>query len=334
MWNGGIQSRQTPGRPGAPLWSRSMRLSSLLPRNHIVVALESRNIEEAVRELLHGISAGESAWGGDGDSALGADWRDIADAIMTRESQSSTALEKGVAIPHARVPGMQEFLVALGIPYEPLTDCCADGSTVRLVFLIAGGEHKNALMLQTMAAVSDFASDDQRLEALCAAGAPRTAWEIIDKSGIRVKEELRARNLMRPAVTQVTTETLLSELLDEFFTHEVRVIPVCRNDGEIIGSVTSAEILQAGFPEYMSYLDHISFLSELESFDRFFSRENQVRVGEFMNEHPLVFDVDTPLIQVVFRMNRERIPYAFVVDNGRLTGFIDRHDIIIRVLRL
>ncbi len=305
-----------------------MKLSSLLPRHHIMVGLEARTVQEATRELLHGVSSAA------GQIDIGADWRDVADAIIAREAQSATALEKGVAIPHARVPGMQEFLVGLGIPREPLSNYCIDGSPVRLLFLIAGGEHKNALMLQTMGAISDFASDDDRLEELRAASTPRAAWDFIDKSGIRVKEELRARNLMRPVVTSVSPDTLLSELLDEFFTHDVRVIPVCDGDETVVGSVTAAEILQEGFPGYMTYLDHITFLPELESFDRFLACENEVRVAEFMNERPLVFDAATPLIQVVFRMNREHIPYAFVVEHDRLVGFVDRHDIVIRLLRL
>ena len=261
-------------------------------------------------------------------------WRRVEAAVLEREEQSSTALGCGVAIPHARIAGLNDYYVLLGIPREPLRDTCLDGSLICYIFVILGNESKNALMLQTMAAISTFAQEERHMTALGRARSPREAWQVIDGSGVNVKEELRARDMMREPAATVTEDKTLSDLLDLFFEHDVRVIPVVTGNGEIAGAVTSLEILQAGFPEYMHHFANIDFMDEHEAFTRFLQQENTLRARDFMNTKPLVFNEATPLIQIVFRMNRDRTWFAFIQDQGKLTGIIDRHDILIRLLRL
>lgn len=310
-----------------------MKLSSLLHREHIVFGLKSTTLTEAIEELLEQFdeSIGFACDPSEGYSRPC--WR-VAAAVLEREEQSSTALGSGVAIPHARIAGLNDYYVLLGIPREPLRDTCPDGTPIRYIFVILGNEKKNALILQTMAGISTFALEERHLSALGRARSPREAWQVIDHSGIQVKEELRARDMMRAPAAAATEEMTLSDLLDLFFEHEVRVIPVLTEGGGIAGAVTSLEILQAGFPEYMYRFSNIGFLDEHEAFTRFLQQENTFRVRDFMNRKPLVFDEATPLIQIVFQMNRDRTWFAFIQDQGKLTGIIDRHDILIRLLRL
>ncbi len=310
-----------------------MKLSSLLHREHIFTGLKAATLAEAIEELLKNFD--ESI--GFASDTHGSDtpaWRRMAAAVLEREEQLSTALGCGVAIPHARIAGLNDYYVLLGIPREPLGDTCPDGSPIRHVFVILGNESKNALMLQTMAGISTFAMEESNIAALERARSAREAWQVIEDSGVQVKEELRARDMMRAPVAAAAENTTLSELLDLFFEHEVRVIPVLKGDGGIAGAVTSLEILQAGFPEYMHHFANIDFLDEHEAFTRFLQQESTLRARDFMNTKPLVFNEATPLIQIVFRMNRDRTWFAFIQHQGQLTGVIDRHDILIRLLRL
>jgi len=261
-------------------------------------------------------------------------WRRVAAAVLEREEQSSTALGCGVAIPHARIAGLNDYYVLLGIPREPLRDTCLDETPICYIFVILGNESKNALMLQTMAAISTLAQEERPMTALGRVRSPREAWQIIEESGVNVKEELRARDMMRDPAPTITEDKTLSDLLDLFFEHDVRVIPVVTANGEIAGAVTSLEVLHVGFPEYMYRFANIDFLGEHEAFTRFLQQESTLYVRDFMNRKPLVFSESTPLIQIVFQMNRDGIWFALIQKHGKLTGVIDRHDILIRLLRL
>jgi len=110
--------------------------------------LEERKIFPRVscrtREELFDFLAGEEVLAGTGLEA-----GRLGELLRRRESESSTSLGEGVAIPHARVPGLARPMVALvrrgsGIEYEG-----SEEKPVRLVFLllstVGGSEHLELL---------------------------------------------------------------------------------------------------------------------------------------------------------------------------------------------
>jgi len=300
-----------------------MKLSSLLHANHIVPNLEAHTLEEAIHEVLRraeGFRPGTSP-------------QEICEAVLRREAQGSTAASDGVALPHARIPSLRDFFIILGLPRSPLEDRGLDGRPVDMVFLILSNDKKNTLMLQTMAAIGSLSRDTGLLAAVREGADRETIWRLIDDSGITVKKALQARDLMRDCEVRAFVTMPLRDALDLMAEGKVSEVPVLSEDDRIIGAVTSEEVIEAGFPRYMSRLHDVAFLNEFEPFEQFFKREVETTVGEMMNPDPLVVDVDDPMIQVVFRMKQERQRFAFVEENGRLAGIIDRNDIISRILR-
>jgi len=237
-------------------------------------------------------------------------------------------------MPHARVAALEDFHVLLGVAREPMEDTGLDGQPVRWLFLILGNNQKNTVILQTMAAIGQLAQDPERMAALEQADSRGALWHVIDDSGIQVRKGLYARDLMREAAVIAHEDMALHELLDQMFEHGVYEAPVCAADGRIVGAVTTAEIIEAGFPDYMSRIPNLDFLNEYEAFEQFFQHEATTRVGDVLNPEPLVVQVDDPMIQVVFRLRSHKRHFAFVEENGRFAGVIDRNDIISRILRV
>lgn len=300
-----------------------MRLSSLIHAEWVVLGLESRTLADAVPELLDKAH----------DFRPAIDKAEIVKAVMHRESQASTATEKGLAIPHARVAGLRDFYILIGRPAVPLEDKGLDGQPVNLIFLILSDNQKNALMLQSMAGLGRLSMQDDTLEHLRQAGKPDEVLRILDESRITVKKTIQARDLMKECPFTATPGMHLQELLDLMFEHQVRAAPVCDEDCHVVGGVSSGEILEAGFPDYMDRIPDISFLPEFEAFEQFFRREETICVRDVMNPEPLVLDAEDPLIQIVFGLRRARCPFAFVERDGELAGMVDRDDIISRILR-
>ncbi len=56
--------------------------------------------------------------------------------IIEREKQSSTAIGLGVAIPHARMEGLNEIFIAVGRSIDGIDFTTPDGTPVHLIFLI------------------------------------------------------------------------------------------------------------------------------------------------------------------------------------------------------
>jgi len=301
-----------------------MKLASLLEPRHVRLGLEARTLKEAIPELL------EAA---DLDGETGVKPGDVVLELLRRQQHAPSTLGQGLAAPHARLSGLRGFHVLLGRPLQPLQNVGPDGAPVDLVFLVLGNNHKTTQLLQTLAAIARLGDDPECLAGLRAAHTRDEAWNALDHSTATVKQGLHARDLMRPAHLVARADMQLDVLLDLFVRRGVCVAPVCAVDGAVIGSVTSEEVLEMGYPAHLARLTDLQQLDEFEPFGPFFTREATMLVGDVHNTNPLVVDAATPLIQVLFLMRRDRQRWAFVEDQGRLAGIIDRDDIVSRVLR-
>ncbi|MDJ0805975.1 MAG: PTS sugar transporter subunit IIA [Gammaproteobacteria bacterium] len=300
-----------------------MRLSSLVDRKNIVLGLKARNLQEATREILDRAAA----------FSPGLPLHEVHEAVMMREALSSTALGVGIALPHARIPDLEGFTVLVGIPENDLTDKGIDGRPVGAVFLLLTNDHLNTLLLQALAALSQLMQQDRFVDRLREAGTVELVWNEIHGSNVDVRKKLEARDLMTSAFVQASADMTLHQLLDLMFENGIDDAVVLNSEHHILGTVTSREIIGAGFPDYMSSMDSIGFLKEYESFEEFFKKENKIVVAEFMNKEAIIVEASDPLIQVVFRMFLEKERIAFVQEDEVFVGVIDRNDIINHILR-
>jgi len=62
------------------------------------------------------------------------------DAVLKRESLASTEMEAGIALPHARLPGLRETCFAFGRSDKALAWSAGRAPSVQVVFLLAGPE--------------------------------------------------------------------------------------------------------------------------------------------------------------------------------------------------
>ncbi len=89
-------------------------------------------------------------------------------AIFQREQLVSTGIGMGVAIPHAKLKEFSDFSIAIGIQQKKGIDWNAlDLAPVRLIFLIAGPDHKQTEYLQILSLLtSSIRSMDLRKKLL------------------------------------------------------------------------------------------------------------------------------------------------------------------------
>lgn len=76
--------------------------------------------------------------------------RTIFDALLERERLGSTGSGKGIAIPHARLPGLDRLVAVFARLEQPVDFDAVDGQPVDLVFTLlaptgAGADHLKAL---------------------------------------------------------------------------------------------------------------------------------------------------------------------------------------------
>lgn len=94
------------------------------------------------------------------------DSQQVLDCLEEREKLGSTGFGRGVAIPHARVPGVARPIAALiKLPRQVDFDA-ADGLPVELVIGLLSPENSGVAHLHALAAISRLVRDERMRDAL------------------------------------------------------------------------------------------------------------------------------------------------------------------------
>jgi mannitol/fructose-specific phosphotransferase system IIA component (Ntr-type) len=129
---------------------------------------------ESFRPGLEADDRSEAIWALAGAASLSAHVeRDaIARAVLARERIMPTGVGYGIAIPHARLPGLSRAAIALGLVPGGVDFGAPDGEPARIVALVVTPEKDDGLQLEILADLARALSDDATRERVLAA----TSW--------------------------------------------------------------------------------------------------------------------------------------------------------------
>jgi mannitol/fructose-specific phosphotransferase system IIA component (Ntr-type) len=98
-------------------------------------------------------------------------------SIFSREEIMSTGIGLGIAVPHARITGVKNILIAVGINKNAVEDYeSIDGTPVRLVIMIIAGEKQHREYLRLLSQIVKILKKNSRVHHLSDA---RNADEVI-----------------------------------------------------------------------------------------------------------------------------------------------------------
>ncbi len=103
--------------------------------------------------------------------------------LLEREKLGSTALGHGVAVPHCKIEGLREVVVAVGLFRKGIDFEATDGEPVRLLFLVVSPSASPAAHLQSLAAISRWVRGDHHVERVLALADPQAIFDLLDKQG-------------------------------------------------------------------------------------------------------------------------------------------------------
>jgi mannitol/fructose-specific phosphotransferase system IIA component (Ntr-type) len=100
--------------------------------------------------------------------------------VVDREQVASTAMGRGIAIPHGRIEEGPAIQGVMGICREGVEFDSPDGEPVKLIMLIVTPEDKKHLHLKVLASLSSMVRDSTVRSRLIAAISPEDAMEVIE----------------------------------------------------------------------------------------------------------------------------------------------------------
>jgi PTS system nitrogen regulatory IIA component len=108
--------------------------------------------------------------------------QELAAEIIKREELMSTAIGRGIAIPHVRLPSVTDLVVSVGISRTDIIDFQAlDDEPVKLLFMIAAAYNQHAYYLQTLSYFSARLKNRELRSALLEAKSSGDAYNLLVK---------------------------------------------------------------------------------------------------------------------------------------------------------
>lgn len=104
---------------------------------------------------------------------------DIYESLYQRECLGSTAVGRGIAIPHSQIAGLQRIVSVFARLQPPIDFEAPDEEPVDLVFLLLAPEHAGADHLKALAKVSRLLREPQSIERLRAAHDRATIYAVL-----------------------------------------------------------------------------------------------------------------------------------------------------------
>jgi PTS system nitrogen regulatory IIA component len=106
--------------------------------------------------------------------------QELAMEILKREELMTTAIGRGIAIPHIRLSSVTDLVVSVGISRTDIVDFQPlDDEPVRLLFMIAAAYNQHAYYLQTLSFFSARLKNRELRNSLLAAQTPQQAYDLL-----------------------------------------------------------------------------------------------------------------------------------------------------------
>jgi Kef-type K+ transport system membrane component KefB len=143
----------------------------LLPKGTVIADLKAKTRDEAVYELAH-LAAGFSQMPSS---------KKIAESVLIRENVMGTAIEEGVAIPHARMPKLDRSLIVYGRSLAGIEWNSPDGKPTHQIFLILTPDYDNGLQLQILRTIASVMSQPHIREFIFQLKEEGKIWNALQK---------------------------------------------------------------------------------------------------------------------------------------------------------
>ena len=146
-----------------------MRLEDILVEKNIVSELKASEKRDLLDEMVEVIVSFEKSINRD----------ELLEVLLEREQLGSTGIGHGVAIPHGKISGLKQIIVAFGRSKTGIDFQSMDEKPVYLFFMIIAPENSTAAHLKVLSQISSILKDSAMRKKLTKAGSSKDIYSII-----------------------------------------------------------------------------------------------------------------------------------------------------------
>ncbi len=148
-----------------------MKMLDILDRECIIAELRSRTKKEVLEELTGALL----------NCKADLDKEALVEVLLEREQLGSTGIGDGIAIPHGRVPDLDELIVSFGRSTLGIEFDSMDGRPTHLFFLLIAPENSAGVHLRALAKISRLLKSAHFRQKLLEAGTREELFQVIQE---------------------------------------------------------------------------------------------------------------------------------------------------------
>lgn len=241
--------------------------------------------------------------------------------IEAREALYPTMVAPGLAIPHARIPGLKNPLTAIAcIPNG--CDFGTDDKAKVMVLLLTPVDNPN-LHVQLLSALATAFAAEGVTTGVANAANPQEVLKYFEDDSAVIPDYLKAADLLEqfPDMLQETDSIL--DAVKKFALTRTEELPVVDDAGDLRGVLSLADLFQYSLPEHLLWLEDLSPIYELQPFSDMLKTADETKVADIMREEFLSANVKDPAVKLakIFLMNK--LSQLIIVDDaGKVAGVV------------
>lgn len=151
-----------------------MVITKYISKSCVLPDLGAKNKADAIKELTHLLFTKKRL-----DSVASA-----LEQIVAREVTESTGIGSGIAVPHARIPGMKNLACTVGRAPKGLEFMAVDREPVHLIFLICYPPVMQTTYLNFVATVSRLLKDKEHFDAILASDSAAGMYAVLEEVSV------------------------------------------------------------------------------------------------------------------------------------------------------
>ena len=144
---------------------------------------------------------------------------------------------------------------------------------------------------------------------------------------------MRACDIMEPVTVKMQEQDTLEHAIDLFVRHRLNELPVVDKDNELIGVVSTYELLRVCLPDYVLWMEDLTPILNFEPFSQILQKESKTWLTEIMTTEYATVDENSPAIQVAKEITRQHADLAYVVRGKQLVGIVTLANFLNKILR-
>ena len=257
----------------------------------------------------------------------------LADAVLAREQIGSTILIDGLAVPHARVEGLDRPYAAIATSEHGIKWSEEDEAKVHIVFLILTPLEDPAIYLKVLHVLGTTLSDREQFNLVAAMSNAGEIYRFFESGQAYLPRFLTAADIMKREYKSLRSDDTLQTCINALIAEHTSELPVVDSAGCLKGVARADNLLRACIPEHFLWMDDISSILDFEPFVQVLDDESTTPLMTILDEKCPTVSPDSPAVQIACEMMRHKSSKCYVRDGDRLVGVVKLTEFLNKIFR-